>query len=178
MHDHLVALLFHAGPQRPNPSVRDAHLLRRLPLSDHAVPEPLQPIQSLSFLPAHCDSFHPSSLWAVKRNFPGVSPEFWGACSQPVYIQRVAVCQEWHRAIRLDWPGNLVGALKSGPVRHPGLEAESFALVHCQRHTAWLHATGCAKSECGTRLCVAGLRVRGQAQEKMRKLLVKVPLTA
>jgi len=98
-----------------------------------------------------------------------VSPEFWALVANP-FTFSVCRLQEWHRAIRLDWPGNLVGTLKSGPVRHPGLEAESFALVHCQRHTAWCVRPDVRKASAAL-AGVAGLRVRGQAQEKMRKLL-------
>src|SRR6185503_5341739 len=60
-------LHFHQQPAHP--AVAHSHLLghpflRNLPFFDA-----FQPIQPIPFLLAHRDSFHPSSLAAVKRNF-------------------------------------------------------------------------------------------------------------
>jgi hypothetical protein len=38
-------------------------------LRDHSVLYPLQPFQPISFLLAHCDSFHPSSLLLSRGTF-------------------------------------------------------------------------------------------------------------
>ena len=49
--------------QLPYPALADTNPLRRLSLRDVSVPSLFQPIQLISFLLAHPDSFHPSALW-------------------------------------------------------------------------------------------------------------------
>jgi hypothetical protein len=62
VHHNRVAIGFHAQQQLSHPAVADAHLPGGLPLCDDSVLYPLQPLQPISFLLVHCDSFHPSSF--------------------------------------------------------------------------------------------------------------------
>src|ERR1017187_5995576 len=69
MHDRSVALLAHPLEQRPHPAVAYTHPLRRFPLGDAPRLGTLQPIQFISFLLAHRDSFHPSALRLSRGTF-------------------------------------------------------------------------------------------------------------
>src|SRR6185436_19802176 len=60
-------LHFHQQPAHP--AVAHSHLLGRPFLRNLPFFDAFQPIQPIPFLLAHRDSFHPSSLAAVKRNF-------------------------------------------------------------------------------------------------------------
>jgi hypothetical protein len=62
VYDNRVAIGFHAQQQLAHPAVADAHLCGGLPLRNDPVLHPLQPLQPISFLLVHCNSFHPSSF--------------------------------------------------------------------------------------------------------------------
>src|SRR5205807_3849870 len=64
-----IPFRFHSTQKLPYPSIRHPHLLRGFALGYHAVLCSLEPVQPISFLLIHFESFHPSSLAAVKRNF-------------------------------------------------------------------------------------------------------------
>src|ERR1035438_7404456 len=68
--DHYrIALLLHPLDEFAHPPSRHAHLLSGLALSHAARFNPLQPVQVVSFLLAHRDSFHPSTLWLSRGTF-------------------------------------------------------------------------------------------------------------
>src|SRR5690242_403270 len=69
MHHHGISLLVHALQQRPYPTVTHAHFLGRFPLANASVLGSFQPIQIISFLLAHRDSFHPSALRLSRGTF-------------------------------------------------------------------------------------------------------------
>src|SRR4051812_30126108 len=69
MHHHPVALFAHPLDQRPHPAITHAQLLGRFPLRDAASLNSLQPIQRVSFLLAHRDSFHPLALRLSRGTF-------------------------------------------------------------------------------------------------------------
>src|SRR5262249_39004820 len=60
-----------------------------LPLRDHSVFRSLQPLQPIPFPLRHRDSFHPSSLTAVKRNFLLCSIRNFSLCRD---ITRLSHC--------------------------------------------------------------------------------------
>src|ERR1041385_2790803 len=68
--DHYpISLHFHGRQQPAHPPLAHPHLLGRPSLRHLSVSDAFQPIQPVAFLLAHRDTFHPSSLAAVKRNF-------------------------------------------------------------------------------------------------------------
>jgi hypothetical protein len=67
--DNAVSIGLHAPQQLSHPAVAYAHLRRRLPLRHDTVLHALQPLQPISFLLAHCDSFHPSSFLLSRGTF-------------------------------------------------------------------------------------------------------------
>jgi hypothetical protein len=62
VHDNRVAIGFHARHQLSHPALADPHLPGGLLLRDRPVLHSLQPLQPISFLLVHRDSFHPSSF--------------------------------------------------------------------------------------------------------------------
>src|SRR6266481_4210005 len=64
-----IATLVHALHQRAYPTVTHAHFLGRFPLANASIPGSFQPIQIISFLLAHRDSFHPSALRLSRGTF-------------------------------------------------------------------------------------------------------------
>src|SRR5260370_38521333 len=69
MHHDTVAFLLHLDQKFAYPPVRNPHSLGRIALRHYSLSSALQPFQPIPFLLAHRDSFHPSSLSAVNRNF-------------------------------------------------------------------------------------------------------------
>src|ERR1041385_8713354 len=66
--DHYpISLHFHGRQQPAHPPLAHPHLLGRPSLRHLSVSDAFQPIQPVAFLLAHRDTFHPSSLAAVKR---------------------------------------------------------------------------------------------------------------
>src|ERR1700681_4320750 len=62
MHHNGVTLLLHPPQQLPHPALAHAHPLRSFSLRHPPVPRSFHPLQPVSLLLAHCDSFHPSAL--------------------------------------------------------------------------------------------------------------------
>jgi hypothetical protein len=62
VHHHPVAFPFHPLQQLSHPALTHAHPFGNLALGHLLVARSLQPIQPVSFLLAHLDSFHPSAL--------------------------------------------------------------------------------------------------------------------
>jgi hypothetical protein len=69
VHHNAVAFAFHALEQFTHPAIAHAHPFRRLALRDPPVFSLFQPIQLISFLLAHRDSFHPSALRLSRGTF-------------------------------------------------------------------------------------------------------------
>src|SRR5260370_25281672 len=69
MDHHGIAMLVHALHQREYPTVTHAHFLGRFPLAHASILGSFQPIQIISFLLAHRDSFHPSALRLSRGTF-------------------------------------------------------------------------------------------------------------
>jgi hypothetical protein len=61
-HHNAVAIGLHAHQQLSHSAIAHTHLFGRLRLRHHPVSRPLQPLQPISFLLVHRDSFHPSSF--------------------------------------------------------------------------------------------------------------------
>jgi hypothetical protein len=64
-----VATGLHAHQQLSHPAIAYPHPFGGVSLRDHSVLRPLQPFQPISFLLAHRDSFHPSSLLLSRGTF-------------------------------------------------------------------------------------------------------------
>src|ERR1700757_2941545 len=62
MHHNRIALFLHPPEQFPHPALGNPHPLRCFPLRYLPVPRSFQPLQPVSLLLAHPDSFHPSAL--------------------------------------------------------------------------------------------------------------------
>src|ERR1039458_8377811 len=69
MHDYGVPLLAHPLEQRPHPSVTYTHFQGSFPLGQATLRHSFQPIQFISFLLAHRDSFHPLALRLSRGTF-------------------------------------------------------------------------------------------------------------
>jgi hypothetical protein len=69
MHHNQVPFAFHALEQLAHSTLTDADPLSRLSLRDLPVAGLLQPMQLVSFLLAHRDSFHPSALRLSRGTF-------------------------------------------------------------------------------------------------------------
>src|ERR1039458_9475009 len=69
VHDNRVAIGLHARQQFSHPPAADAHLRGGVLLRDDTVLHPLQPLQPISFLLVHPDSFHPPSFLLSRGTF-------------------------------------------------------------------------------------------------------------
>src|ERR1700722_15802121 len=69
VHCNPVAIALHTLQQPSYPPIAYSHLFGGVSLRDHSVLYPLQPFQPISFLLAHRDSFHPSSLQLSRGTF-------------------------------------------------------------------------------------------------------------
>ena len=69
MHHHGIALLAHPLKQRPHPAVAYPHFQGSFPLCEATRLDSFQPIQIISFLLAHRDSFHPLALRLSRGTF-------------------------------------------------------------------------------------------------------------
>jgi hypothetical protein len=69
MHHYLIPFVGHSLQELPHPSICDADSLGCFPLGNAPVFGTLQPMQLISFLLAHRDSFHPSALRLSRGTF-------------------------------------------------------------------------------------------------------------